>query len=374
MQEVQAVILNIAFPKSLEEVLSIQKNYGYFDIESLMIDSEEGKFESWTVPKWCKIGDIIFYMHSKSSKGTIARLKASLKGNPGDFSIDDSSLLMPALERGVTLYEKYGGKIFAIGRVSGAPYYDSIPEEMIHWKSKIYADVSDYFFLETPIDLSEFSNFIQISSRSAITPVFGKEFDTLKSLILRKNSTPDYFKESVSTPLPLSKVNQENWLQIVTKFRRSFFLEAQFRTYYVDFLLSCIGDRKTFFKECTCIKRGKNKSFVDNVILIGGRYLPVEVKLRVGAEKDLIGQLRKYCGLDSLMLDAKKHRMAVHDRVVQHIVLVIDTNGVYWYHNDAKDVQQICLLDNITTHQDIQNLREQIITIMDIHDPFASGS
>lgn len=364
MKEVQAVILNLAFPKSLEEVLNIQKEYGYFDIEALLIDSSTGETDSWTVPKWCRTGDIVFFMHSKSSRISISALKSALKRQSDDYTADDLNVLISALERGSDLYKKYGGKIFAIGRVSGKPYYDDIPENMNHWKSKIYADVSDYYCLESPVDISEFNAFIQISSRSAITPVFGKEFNALKSLISSKNIVPCYFEESVSMPLPLLKVNRDNWIQITSQYRHSFFLEIQFRSYYVDYLLECIGDRKGFFRECACIKQGQNTSFVDNVIIIDGCYLPVEVKLHIDAEQDLIGQLRKYCDLDALKLDAKKERFVMPEKVFRHGVLVIDTEGVYWYNNSDQSIHQVCALDDISIQRDILDLRKKIISLM----------
>ena len=365
MQEVQAIILNIAFPKSLEEVLDIQNDHGYFDIEALLMDSEEKRMEAWTAPKWSKIGDIVFFMHSKSSGATIARLKNSLKRQSDDYTTDDFNTLTSALERASDLYGKYGGKIFALGQVSENPYQQTQEHDyMIHWKSRIYANISDCCCLESPVDRSDFNDFIQISSRSAITPVFGKEFEALKSLIMSKNAVPRYLEESVSMPIPLSKITGNNWIQIASQYRRSFFLEIQFRTYYVDYLLSSLGDRKGFFKECACIKGERKASFVDNVMVIGGKYLPVEVKLNIDTEKDLIGQLRKYCALDKLVLDTKKQRFAAPEKVYGDGLLVIDTNGAYWYDNSEQSVSPIRSLDDIFTQQDISNLREAILTLM----------
>ena len=365
MQEVQAIILNIAFPKSLEEVLDIQNDHGYFDIEALLMDSEEKRMEAWTAPKWSKIGDIVFFMHSKSSGATIARLKNSLKHQSRDYTTDDFNTLTSALERASDLYGKYGGKIFALGQVSGNPYQQRQEHDyMIHWKSRIYANVNDFYCLEFPVDRSDFNDFIQISSRSAITPVFGKEFEALKSLIMSKNAVPRYLEESVSMPIPLSKITGDNWIQVASQYRRSFFLEIQFRTYYVDYLLESLGDRKGFFKECACIKGGQKASFVDNVMVIGGKYLPVEVKLNIDTEKDLTGQLRKYCALDALVLDAKKQRFAALEKVYGDGMLVIDTNGAYWYDHAEQSVNPICSLDDISTQQDISNLREAILSLM----------
>lgn len=115
--------------------------------------------------------------------------------------------------------------------------------------------------------------------------------------------------------------------------------------------------------ECPCIKQGRKPSFVDNVIVLDGKYLPVEVKLNINAEKDLVGQLRKYCALDALKLD-NKGRLAPLDKLFNRGVLTIDTNAVYWYSDLNQSIRQIWTLDSVSNKQDILDLREQIILLM----------
>ena len=328
-------------------------------------DNEEDNYTEWTMPKWCKIGDIVFFMHAKTANATISRLKKKLRESKGEYSESDYEGLISFLLRGEDLYQKYGGKIFAVGKVCGGSFcYEEDSDFEYHWKSPVYAPIDSLYCLERPIAISEFNDFIYVSRQSAITPVFGKEFEALKSLIMSKNAVPRYLEESVSMPIPLSKITGNNWIQIASQYRRSFFLEIQFRTYYVDYLLSSLGDRKGFFKECACIKGERKASFVDNVLVIGGKYLPVEVKLNIDTEKDLIGQLRKYCALDKLVLDTKKQRFAAPEKVYGDGLLVIDTNGAYWYDNSEQSVSPIRSLDDIFTQQDISNLREAILTLM----------
>ena len=117
------------------------------------------------------------------------------------------------------------------------------------------------FLLEKPIDISEFNSVITVSRQSSITPVFGDQYNFLKSLIFQKNSIiEDYFINSIAEPVPLARVNDNNWLEVLNRYRRSFFLEIQFRTYYVDRLLILLGDNKTIYRECTCIKKTKKRN------------------------------------------------------------------------------------------------------------------
>ena len=306
---VQAYISNISFPTSLDEVYSyahlfnmemilgcdfynLLNDENYMDLDN--IEKYESRRTEWTAPKWCKGGDIVLFMHSKTANSRISAMKTKLLSNRSCYTNDAFWIMMNALTRAKKIYEIYGGKIFAIGRINGSPVYDPADTDQQHWKSKIYAPIDDIFLLEKPIDISEFHTEIMVSRQSSITPVFGEQFTYLKKLILKKNPiVEEYFKESVAEPVPLTSINDENWLNVVNKFRHSFFLEIQFRTFYVDRFLKYLGDTKSFFRECVCIKNGVPTSYVDNVIKFGGIYLPVEVKLSVDAERDIFAQLRK---------------------------------------------------------------------------------
>lgn len=80
----------------------------------------------------------------------------------------------------------------------------------------IYAPIDDIFLLENLIDISEFSAEIKVSRQSSITPVFGEKFDFLKKLVVKKNGIVEkYFIDSVAEPMPLHRLNDDNWLNIV---------------------------------------------------------------------------------------------------------------------------------------------------------------
>ena len=250
---VQAFIDNISFPKNLEELEDFADE---FDVEQVLrVDETE-----WTAPKWAVEGDIVFFFHAKTAIQWITKLETRIKeerkwrkesgwseiwskmfgdilGNYEEISLDDD-IRWQALQRARELYKKYGGKIFAIGRISGRPYYDNQEyDDMYHWSSRVYAPIDRIYVLQQPIDISEFSDFLPISTRGAITPVVGSDFDRLKRIIASKNNTPQYLKESRAIPLPLKKINAKNWLEVTQHYRRLFTLEIQFRRFYVDYFL-----------------------------------------------------------------------------------------------------------------------------------------
>jgi len=364
MVEVQSMILNLSFPKSLEEILEIQQSGTGFDVDVLLAYvNGQGVEYSWSVAKWIKPDDIIFFMLSKRSAQTVARLRNELKKEPYRFSPAEHSQIVEVLNRGGELCELFSGKIFLVAKVSETPIYVD-PSELDynpHWKSRIYAYIQNAVVLNSPIKLEEFNSFIKLSCGGSITPVYGQEFEHLKDVISAKNDIPDYLKESVAMPIPLAKMNKENWLEISNKYRHSFLYESQFRAFYVDYFLQAIGDRKTIFRECPCKKQGQKTSFVDNVIQFSGKYLPVEVKLLVETEENIIEQVHKYCYLDMLCLDKKENRIAENDKTYRSKVLVIDTKTIYIYEDDKGDLRKILSLDSLVKREDLMRFRELLI-------------
>lgn len=362
MTAVQAIVSNIMFPKTSEELLWFIEENGRFNVEDVLYSDTV----IWTVPRWCMVGDIVFFMHGKTVNASISALCRHLKEEQALFSPAVYEKLQTALTRGRELFKQYGGKIFAIGRITGAPQYvededfsDGITQDRLHWKSRIYAEVGDIYCLEQPIDISEFNSFIRISRQSAVTPVFGEAFTQLKERLRHKNDLPWYIEESFSSAVPLTKVTHENWLSVCGQNRHRFFLESQFRSFYVDYFLMEFGDRKTIFRECPCIQNG-NRYFADNVILFDGRFLPVEVKLNISAENGLVHQLAHYCHVEQLILEPKINRVAAPERMVQEACLVVDINGVYLYKHNTREIRQVCALDKIRSVSDILALRSRL--------------
>ena len=255
------------------------------------------------------------------------------------------------------MYDIFGGSIFAIGRVNGELLNDNYSyENKMHWRSQIYAPVSDIHVLNNPIFYSDFKSIIEVSKQSSITGVFGDEFAQLKEMIISKNNVPDFFRNSRASLLPLSKIDSTNWLIYTHEYRRCFFLESQFRSYYTNFLLRELSDISIIYKECPCIKN-KHRTFVDNVIVFNDFYLPVEIKLSINVETNLISQCEQYCNLDKLILASKIGKNVPLTKVIKNKVLVIDTNGVYIYVSGENSIIKIFDLDKLININYIDELK-----------------
>lgn len=350
---VQAFLNNISFPKTLQELDFFADGFNVEEI--LTVDKTE-----WTAPKWTVCGDIVFFFHAKTAIQTIRRLEIQLKSQQG-MKKEEYQRLWDSLQRARKLYKNYGGKIFAVGRVSKRAFYDSQEiDELFHWASRYYAPIDSICVLKEPIDIDEFSDFIFVSRQSAITPIVGNDFERLKAIIQSKNSVPDYLKESKAIPLPLQKINERNWLEVTKEYRRLFGLEIQFRKFYVDYLLRVLGTQKRFFAECECFRDGKRTGIADNVVKIGGKWCFVEVKLNVRAEHQLHDQLRKYCNVDYANLN--EERKLLKRELLQENVIVIDTRACYCYDSQTDQLSWVNDLDKIKSEKDILELRNEILS------------
>jgi hypothetical protein len=358
---VQAIINNISFPKEIDELEYFVKEVGHFNVEDILLyDTVE-----WTMPKWAVANDIVFFFHAKTAIQTIRSLQSELKKNKEQYDYD---ILMEGLKHARELYDSYGGKIFAVGRVLGRPFYDDGDwQDGSHWTGRIYAEIGDIYIFEEPIDISEFSDFIMISRQSAITSVLGEDFDKLKNIILKKNELPFYLTDSTATPLPLNKINDDNWLNLTQEYRRNFFLEMQFRKFYVDYLLKEIADKKKIFSESACYKSNKLTGYADNCIWLNGKLCFVEVKLNFDVERNFTEQLMKYSYVDEIALRETERKYSAA-YIEQEHVIVVDTMSIGVFNAQIQQIDILSDLDILKNKSDLINLKHNIIGIINNND------
>lgn len=351
---VNAHINNISFPKTIEGLEWFVYEHGCYNVEDIIKESMDG-YTEWTVPRYSAIGDIVLFFHAKTTIQWIRKLETALK------SLDDNKHNIPLLKgwlnRARYIYSLYGGKIFAIGRICNPPQKEANYEDMsstFHWKSRIFAGISDLVLLENPIDIVEFKSFILISRQSGITPLPSTEFQKLKEIIVYKNKNlPDYYINSKIGSYDLSKVNINNFLERTLNIRNRFLLESDFRSYYVDYFLRTIADNK-YYRECRCYTPSNPLSRVDNIFLHYGKYILLEVKLNINIEHNLQQQLDQYIAADFINLD-NDFSNNITDFERQYMY-VIDTYALYKYIPKSKELIIVSKLDDIKTVEMIKSL------------------
>lgn len=175
-----AFITNIAFPKTLEEVFFFANEVGRFDVEKILRENST----EWTAPKDSYLGELVFFMHSKTSIDTIRRLRKELRSAQPKTEPAKYEILIKALDRGESLYRRIGGCIFAKGVVSGNIIVDkSSRNSKLHWSSIYFAPISNIETFDNPVHISQFRDFIFISRTGAITKLDDQQASKLLGLL-----------------------------------------------------------------------------------------------------------------------------------------------------------------------------------------------
>lgn len=345
---VSAHINNISFPKSINELETFIYQNKRYNVEDIINESENG-YVIWTVPRSSAIDDIVLFFHAKTAIQWSRKLETAAKNI--DDETHNKDLIFEWLKRARTLYSKYGGKIFAIGRIDSPPEYDNSDDYPHHWSGRIYAKVCDICLLNVPIDISEFNSFILVSRQSAITQLPSKEYEKLKNIIVSKNRyVPDYFLNDKIGDDALFKTNIDNFLTINRARRKRFLLEADFRSYYVDYFLKVLSGKKCY-RECQCFSPSTPFARVDNIIEFCGKKILFEVKLNIELEKDLISQLNQYVYADYVILaDGRNQKEYDFEK---NYMFVIDMYSVYKYITAERRIIKIFDLDDLKDAVDI---------------------
>lgn len=359
-KEVQAYICNLSFPQYYKEFEELALGGYYYNVDAILDKVKDMKF---TAPKWSQKGDVIFFMHSKTSNAHISRIKKQLMNKLDEYTEEEQESLLEHMHYGEELYEKVGGKIFALATVGGDKSViesDEIFDEKIHWGRNIYAPINNICILDFPVALSQFKDFITLSTGGSITPVLGSDYTQLIKLVNRYNTLDKYYTETKPVENPLNKLTSSNWIENNINKRSGYFLAKQFRVYYVDYLIKELSDNKKIYSECNCYSDKSLYSIVDNMILFNGKYLPIKVKLDINNESDLKGQVSKYINLTSFELDEKTKLKA--DNNIYNKVVVIDVNYIYIFDGEIKKIYD---LNNLKCKSNLKEIKKVISEELD---------
>lgn len=170
---VQAFINSIALPSTIEDLLFfIKENNHLLDPEQILLNSSE----VWSVPRWCKKGDIVLFMITVSSAQAISHVRAEMKKQRDYIQPDDYRFLNFGVMREESIYDRYGGTIFAIGRVAGNI-------ETVSGDKRVYARVDNIVILDQPLHYDLFKEKVPVSKGGSITPVYSEKYSLLKEKV-----------------------------------------------------------------------------------------------------------------------------------------------------------------------------------------------
>lgn len=319
------------------------KNEGYApgsqltDLEVISnFESLSPDFVEWTAARWMTEGDVLFFYHTNRGHKKIRRLLKELRKLglvEQNWYIDAT---METLERNLEVSTRMESSIFACAPVEGsATYYSKEEDAECHFMSRAFVPLSRVHVFENPVHTSDFGAHFKIG-QNTVTPLYKQNFNAIRELLRQDNTLPDFLEFAEVGELVFQNISKENWRKIAASPSTRFLNEELVRTYFIDYLLEEIKDPRTpILEECVTWRDGKNTGRADYFVMVGGRWIPVEAKLNILTESDLLGQLGKYLMVDKFVPTVRARRSSEFFPDQHGACVVIDQSGVYLTHDQA---------------------------------------
>lgn len=333
---VQSCVTSIGFPDDLDELeLMYEKNEGYAsgrqltDLEVILnFGGLNLDFAEWTAARWMTEGDVLFFYHTNRGHKKIRRLLKGLRrAGSGIDTIE-------TLERNLELSTRVESCIFACAPVQGsATYYAK--EETEHFMSRTFVPFRRVHVFQNPLNISDFGLHFKIG-QNTVTPLYKRNFGAIRELLKRNNEIPDFLASADISELAFQNISKENWRQVVASPQARFLNEELVREYFIDYLLDEIKDPRTpILEECVTWRHGQITGRADYFVMIGGRWIPIEAKLNVLTESDLLGQLGRYLRVDKFVPTVRNRQGSEFFPQQHDTCVAIDQSGVYLTHDQA---------------------------------------
>jgi hypothetical protein len=318
---VQACITSVSFPVTLSDVRKMIEKNAYAgelcsDMDILLkFDPSLGTI--WTAPSWMTENDLLFFYHTRRAQQRTRKLLREARA-----AIWKDRRLIAFLERASQHAGQYGGTLFGCATVSGPTAYTR--DDRTHFAKRTFAPLGRVHIFDKPLPLDRITDVVRIGQNTT-TPLFGPQFEAIRAGLSEQNELPPFLATARSGDKTFRYVNQENWPLISGQSHARFIYEDQLRTCWLDFVLNELKDDGTpLLIECNCLRQGRGTGIADYFIQVHGVWVPVEAKLNMMAEPDLLGQIAKYMNLEAFQRKKKQYEMTP-----RNLCLVGDQSGVY---------------------------------------------
>lgn len=330
---VQACITNVSFPQDLEGLRQmLHKNRGIgeglTDVDTLV--SFPNLANMWTASRWMTSGDLLFFYHAASAPYRIGRLQRELRKQAA-LEQHERRELTAVLERATAQAQARAGHVFAVAEISGTSLYERLDKDERHFQGRIFALFETVHHLERTVSLDQLAAIgISINRQGAVTPLEGEQLSRLKELLGKVGRLPAYVANALPGGTGFRGVNASTWRAISCALEQRFIHEGQVRTYLIDYLLDELKDHRTsILEECDCFRQTTYTGRADYFISLGGQWLPVEAKLNIQTERDVMAQLAQYSRISSFTPTRGPRRGVSFPTKRNDVCLVIDQLGLY---------------------------------------------
>ena len=221
----------------------------------------------------------------------------------------------------------YAGTIFGCAQVAGSTEYDK--NKLYHFGSRFFAPLEQIHIFKHPLRAEHFAAHVKIG-QSATTPLWGLQFEGIRTLLAERNRLPDFLKQARFGEKSLRDVNKDTWREISCSLTTRFIHEGQLRAYLLDYLLSETKDEGTpLLKECKCHPRNPSLGLADYFIRVADHWIPVEAKINILAEKDILSQVAQYVQINSFTPTQGAHRHELFEVSRSTVCIIADQSGIY---------------------------------------------
>lgn len=336
VRHIQSCIVSVSFPETLDGVLNMVKGNKSVakwatDLDMLLnFRLEDEVF--WTAPKWLTQGDLIFFYQTKRAKIRTAKLLADAREK-----FPRKRSLINLLERAKENADLYAGSIFACASVAGATRLFEKQEK--HFVSRLFAPLKEVYVLGHPLRQEAFNDYVKIGL-STITPIYEREFNGIKKLLEERDDVPPFLQDAALGDKTFKNANVGNWRSVSCQPDTKFIHEAQLRSYLIDFFLGEIKDIGTpLLEECECFRDKAKTGRADYFIKVGGRWIPVEAKLDISREKNLLIQAGKYMNISSFSPAKGTYRNQRLEVSSIPLCLILDQAGIYFISRKGRFIK-----------------------------------
>jgi hypothetical protein len=277
---------------------------------------------NWSVPRQDLVGGVLFFFLTAKA---LINAKKIMKQAPTHPDVQAYPQIMETLERNYRFIEANQASLIAAAQVTGIAEYGGHPG----MRGGFYGDIKEFHFFKNPLPYTEVKKIVVVNATIHYS-LHGDKADWLRSAIAQTNKLPAWLERKMFGTTRYADLVSDWYGNIRTQ---TLYLapedtaspEGVIRQYYLNFLIAEIQDSETkYHAEVHTTREGSRTGIADYMVCIQGHWIPIEAKVTVAAERDILGQIQKYTGISSFGRSTTMTEMTNHG-----ICLIGDQYGIY---------------------------------------------
>lgn len=286
------------------------------------LDILDKNLSNWTFPRQDLVGGALFFFLTAKA---FINAKKIMKQAPSHPKVQAYPQIMEMLERNYRFIEANRASVIAAARVTGV----AEPGKHANSRGGYFGEIKNFHLFKNPIPYTVVKNIVKVNTTTHYS-LHGDKADRLRAAVAQTNKLPAWL-ERMSFGTTRYADLESDWYGIIQN--QTMYLapddtaspEGVIREYFLDFLIAEIQDSDTkFHTEMETVRVGAQTGTADYMVSIHKHWIPFEAKVSVAAERDILGQVRKYTGITSFRRKSMSIDVGNHG-----ICLIGDQYGIY---------------------------------------------